>query len=506
MTFKNLFTLLIMMLGLSISSCKKTSSSAIHIIVEDSPRPNILWIMIEDWGPDLSCYGTKGVHTPHIDKLASEGLRYTNARTTSPVCSTSRSAMNTGMHQNYIRAHQHRTANKKPLPHNIKLMSQHLKDVGYYTTNKSKTDFNFTVENAFDGSDWSGRKKDQPFCAIVTISGTHRKWSRDPNRPIDIKDVEIPPYYPDTPYVRRDWANGLEQMQLVDQQVGALLKKLDDNGLKENTLVFVIGDHGRCLIRGKQFLYEGGIKIPLIVRWPAQIKKSQVLNNHVSAIDITATILKVAKAKVSYQLHGINLFDPKINDRKFTFAARDKMDNTHDAMRAIVGEHSDGKTYKLIHNLMPERAYCQYNWYKEARYPVLALMNVMYMKGQLNEVQAQFMQPNKPDFELFCLSNDPHEIKNLAKNPKHSSTFTSLKSKLDNWRKNVIHDQGVSREFRKGGWPTQYPTASLTEWENRLTLWKDWVFRTPKSKAKHPAKQFNYLALPEKSPKKSKKK
>ncbi len=184
-------------------------------------RPNILWITIEDWSPDLSCYGTRGIHTPHVDKLASEGIRYEWAFTTSPVCSTSRSAMMTGFHQNYIRANQHREHNKQPLPHGIKPIPHLLAEAGYFTALMSwKTDCNFTPnkkEELFMGEDWAQRKPGQPFFARITIGGTHRSWIRDPARPIDIKDVELPPYYPDTHFVRRDWANDLEQMQLVDR-------------------------------------------------------------------------------------------------------------------------------------------------------------------------------------------------------------------------------------------------------------------------------------------------
>lgn len=220
--------------------------------------PNILWITIEDWGPDLSCYGTPGIHTPHVDKLASQGIRYQTAFTTSPVCSTSRSAMMTGYHQNYIRANQHREHEKQPLPHGIKPIPHLVKEAGYFTALMSgKTDCNFvpnTRDELFEGTDWNQRAEGQPFFARITFSGTHRAWQRDPERPIDGKDVELPPYYADTDFIRRDWANGLEQMQLVDRQFGALLERLDEESLSDNTIVFFIGDHGRCHIRGKQFL------------------------------------------------------------------------------------------------------------------------------------------------------------------------------------------------------------------------------------------------------------
>jgi uncharacterized sulfatase len=451
-------------------------------------KPNILWIMLEDWGPDLSCYGTKGVHTPNIDKLASEGLRYTNARSTSPVCSTSRSAMMTGCHQNYIGAEQHRTSEKKALPNGVLPITQHLKDAGYFTCLmlSKKTDLNFTLNNALvQGKDWKERKKGQPFFAQVTFDGTHRIWARDTQRPIDGKDVEVPPYYPDTALVRRDWANGLEQVQIVDRQVGNLLKRLQSEGLAENTIVFLIGDHGRCHVRGKQFLYEGGIKVPLIVRWSKNFKGNQVRNEHVSAIDVSKTILDLAGVKPTHVTHGSNLFSDKINNRQFTYAARGKMDDTHDAMRAIMGKLSDGKSYKLIHNLMPERAYCQFNWYKERSYPVLTLMNIMNMKGQLNEAQAAFMKASKPDFELFCLSDDPHEIHNLWKKPTHIKQFEILKENLNSWRQE-IKDQGVSKKFRAGGHKAKYPTDTLESYNSRLTLWEKWVFRKPGKKARHP--------------------
>ncbi|HJO53644.1 MAG TPA: sulfatase, partial [Verrucomicrobiota bacterium] len=274
-------------------------------------RPNILWIMLEDWSADLSCYGTKGLHTPNIDQLAADGQRFTHAFTTSPVCSTSRSAMITGFHQNYIGANQHRTRGKKPLPHGIKPMPQLLQAAGYYTALmiSKKTDCNFTTGGSlFMGKDWKERKKGQPFFVQVTFEGTHRSWSRDRQRPIDEKNIDLPPYYPDVPMIRRDWANGLEQAQISDRRVGKLLLRLKDEGLAENTLVFLIGDHGRCMPRGKQFLYDGGIQIPMIARWPGKLKAGEVRTDMVMAIDITKTILDVAKVTPPHPLHGKNLF------------------------------------------------------------------------------------------------------------------------------------------------------------------------------------------------------
>ncbi len=457
-----------------------------------APKPNIVWIMIEDWGYQFSCYGEKGVYTPNIDKFASEGIRYTNSFCTAPVCSPSRSAMMTGFYQNYIGANQHRTINKKPLPYGIKPITNLLEEVGYFTCFMAtrKTDLNFTLEkDLYQGDDWSERAEGQPFFAQLTFPVTHRKWHLDPQRPIDLNDVELPPYYPQTDLAKRDWANGLESVQIADRQIAKVLERLDKEGLADNTLVFIIGDNGRCMPRGKQFLYDGGIQVPILVRWPAKIKPAQVNDDMVTTIDISKTILDVAGVTPPHPLHGLNLLDGSTKARKYIFAARDKMDNTHDAMRAI-----RSKDYKLIHNLMPERAWCQFNNYKEKRYPVLALLNVMYMKGELTPGQAKFMAPTKPEFELFDLKNDPWELNNVADDPKFKNVKMEMLTELNNWRE-LIKDQGVTDEFRAGGWPSDYPTRTLEEWESILKLWNPWVFRKLGSEIKDPGDEIEKTSL-----------
>ncbi|MEM7013695.1 MAG: sulfatase/phosphatase domain-containing protein, partial [Verrucomicrobiota bacterium] len=347
------------------------------------------------------------------------------------------------------------------------------------------------------------------------FGGTHRLWNRDSERPIDPAVVEIPPYYPDNEFVRRDWANGLEQMQLVDREVGELLKRLEDEGLADNTIVFFIGDHGRCQIRGKQFLYDGGIRIPMIMRWPGKVAPGQVSEDLVISLDICATILAAAGVEAPVPLHGEDLLGEEIAKREYVFSARDKMDETHDSMRAI-----RSKDHKLILNLMPERPYCQYNRYKEGGYPVLAEMNAMYLRGELTPEQAAFMAPSKPEIELFDLRKDPHEIKNLADDPSYAKVKAELLAELNRWRKEVIDDQGVSDElraadvfpaekpegftvdewvnankenydFNTAGWPAWYPTRTLEEWEEVRKKWEPWVFRDPLAEMDRPSFVLN---------------
>jgi uncharacterized sulfatase len=345
-----------------------------------------------------------------------------------------------------------------------------------------KVDHNFLSDGqVFMGKDWSERSKDQPFYAQLTYQGTHRRFKRDSIRPIDLNDVKVPPYYPQTDIVKRDWANGLESAQIVDREIGEVLDRLDKEGLTNNTIVFIIGDNGLCMPRGKQFLYDEGMKVPIIVRWPTRIKPGQVRDDLVTTIDISKTILDLAGVEPLHPLQGENLLDETTKSRKYVFSARDKMDDTHDAMRAI-----RSKEYKLIHNLMPERAWCQFNNYKETNYSILAELNVLNMKGLLTPEQALFMAPSKPDFELYDLVNDPYELNNLANDKKYNKIKEELLTELNNWRENIILDKGVSEEFRAGGDPSDYPTKTLEEWEQRLDILSEWVFREPESKMKHP--------------------
>ncbi|RMF97363.1 MAG: DUF4976 domain-containing protein [Planctomycetota bacterium] len=438
----------------------------------ESPErpPNIVWIFAEDIGPDLGCYGLDYVKTPNLDRLAAQGVRFENAHTTAPVCSTARSAMMTGMYQNAIGCHQHRTADKKPLPAPVVPFPLLLQKAGYFTglMPGTKTDLNFlcNVKELFPGGDWS-EAGDRPFFVQMTFANTHRAWHHYPDNPVDPAKVEVPPYYPDTPLVRRDIANGLEEIQHMDALVGEILDRLDREGLTENTLVIFMGDNGRCEVRGKQFLYEQGTHVPLIMRWPGHIEPGTVRDDLVLSIDVTATVVAAGTGHVPEWMHGRDLLDPNVPKRRYIFTARDKMDDTHDAMRAV----RDAR-YRYILNLMPERAYCQYNEYKERQYPILALLNVMHLKGELDPVQDRFMQPTKPVEELYDLQNDPYETKNLADDPAYAEVKSRLRRALDEWRK-MVGDEGVSEEFRRGGWPATYPTRSLEEWEAKLAEWED---------------------------------
>ncbi|GEO07096.1 sulfatase [Adhaeribacter aerolatus] len=417
-------------------------------------KPNIIWILSEDISTDLACYGTPVIKTPNLDKMAKDGIRYTNAFTTAPVCSPSRSALITGMYQTTIGAHNHRSHRKDGyrLPEPVKPITEYLRQAGYYTVlaknpapgvqSPLKTDFNFNPVNpVFDGNDWKERQPGQPFYAQMNMDESHRgkAWATTVQQhppQIDPAKVVLPPFYPNHPVAREDWATYLESIQLVDSFVGKVLQRLQDEGIAENTLVIFSGDNGRCHIRDKQFLYDGGLHIPLIMKWPGQLKPGQTNTDLISAIDVSATILRVAGITPPKYLEGQVMLGPEAKKRAFVIGARDRMDETVDKMRAV-----RDKQFKYIKNYYPERPYMQPNKYKETQYPMWNLLKELHAQGKLTPAQALFAAPTKPAEELYDIVNDPYELNNLAASAKHQATLKKMRGILENWIKQT-NDQG----------------------------------------------------------------
>lgn len=402
-------------------------------------RPNILWIVTDDMGPELGCYGLTMMRTPNIDRLAAEGARFTRCFTTAPVCSPSRSAIMAGMYQTTINAHQHRSMTT--LPVGVKPITDYFRQAGYFTANlkrigpdlesKGKTDLNFRTEDLFDGEDLSELKRNQPFFAQYQIYEPHRgSWKPGEKLPdrVSPEEVILPPYYPDHPVVRKDWAGYLNAINYLDGKVGTVLRFLEKEGLADNTIVFFFADNGRCHVRDKQWLYEGGLHIPLIVRWPNGLKPGTVSDDLVSAIDISATSLYLAGIKLPVHIQGQIFLGPEAKERKFVFGARDRCDMTVDRIRSVRDER-----YKYIHNYMPERPYTQFNEYKERAYPAFKVMKQLHAEGKLTPEQSLFFSDRKPEEELYDLKKDPHELRNLAQSPSHQKIKRKLQSELEQW-------------------------------------------------------------------------
>ena len=438
-------------------------------------KPNILWIIAEDFSPELGCYGDKTVSTPNIDKLAADGVLYTQACVTAPICSIARSALFTGMYQTAIGAHNHRSHRDDGyrLPEGVVPFPNLFREAGYHTSNlknspvggTGKTDFNYNLDGPpYDGADWAERAEGQPFYAQINFQQTHRVFSPYPENPIDPATVNLPPYYPDHPLMRRDWALYLETTQHLDDKVGAVLDRLDKEGLAEDTIVFFFADHGRAMPRGKQFCYEGGMVIPLIVRIPERRRpagwtpgsKSDQLVSH---IDITATSLAMCGVARPENMQARVFIgagaDPA---REVQFCARDRADETVDRIRA-----ARTAQYKYIRNFMPERPYTQPNNYKDTSYPPLMLMRQLHAEKKLNAVQAAFMAENRPAEELYDLHADPYEIRNLADDPQYQVKLGEMRALLEGWIEET-GDTGATPEdplpaayslrTKAGGWFT----------------------------------------------------
>lgn len=411
-------------------------------------KPNVLWIYGEDLYPDIACYGNQTVQTPVLDHFASEGVLYTNAYATCPVCSPSRSAMITGRYQTSFGVHNHRSCRQKPLDAHIGLVTDYFRKAGYFTCNSSgppfqrpgKTDFNFLRTDPFDGIHWSERQTDQPFYAQINITDTHRDFTSDPENPINPKQVDLPPYYPDHPLIRKDWAMWLESIQVFDCKVDQILRRLEKDGLKSNTIVFIISDHGRAHIRDKQFLYDGGIRIPCIVRWPDRIGEGSICDDLVSGIDFAPTSLSLCGLDIPEGMEGNIFLGKDAQEREYVVSARDRCDGTVDRIRCV-----RTKTQKYIRNHHPDRPYMQFNGYKKQQYPLWTLLPLLNRIGLLSDAQQNFLEPNRPYEEFYDLILDPYEIDNRATNNKIRKDLAYLSDLLDSWTNNY-GDQGTITE------------------------------------------------------------
>ncbi|NND05665.1 MAG: sulfatase [Saprospiraceae bacterium] len=429
-----------------------------------SKRPNVIWIIPDDMSANFSCYGETAIQTPHVDRLAARGVKFTNAYVTAPVCSPCRSAFITGMYQTTIGSHHHRSGRgvrKIALPEGVKLVPQLFKDAGYFTTlsgwpispNKlGKSDYNFEWDTAvYNGSDWSQRKEGQPFFAQIQtpggkLRGAHpEQWekvceqaakrlgSQTPSEAVD-----LPPYYPPDPDIVKDWQAYLESVRLTDAMVGEVIERLKAEGVLDNSYVLFMTDHGISHARGKQFLYDEGIHVPLIITGP-DIPSGSIREDLVEHIDIAALSLGLAGIEVPKVMQGRHILGPDYIPREAVFAARDRCDETIDHIRSVRTQR-----YKYIRNFLSYRPYLQPNAYKDAKAILIALRRCK-QRGELDDVQMLHFSQRRPMEELYDLSSDPYEIHNLAEDPGHGEILLAMRQRLDSWMEET-DDKGRQSE------------------------------------------------------------
>jgi uncharacterized sulfatase len=430
-------------------------------------RPNIVWLTCEDTSPDLGCYGDSYARTPNLDKLAAQGARYNNAFSVYGVCAPSRSSIITGMYPSSIGTHHMRSKGVPP-PY-VKCFTEYLRAAGYYCTNNVKTDYNFDPPlTAWDDSSnkahYRNRPKGAPFFAVFNTTTSHESQIRAPREqflkqtarlsPSDRHDpakAVLPPYYPDTPVTRRDWANYYDLVTAVDYQVADYLKQLEEDGLGGNTIVFFYGDHGRGLPRAKRWPYDSGTRAPLIVRWPGQIQPGTVVDDLVSFIDLAPTLLSIAGIEIPKHLQGqAFLGERKAAPRTYIYTARDRMDETYDLMRSV-----RDRRYRYIRNYMPERTYAQHIAYMDEM-PTMQEWRRLHAEGKLTGPQKNFFAQPKPVEELYEITKDPHEVNNLAAAPEHQAALKRLRATHEQWTRETsdlghLPEPELQERMRPGG-------------------------------------------------------
>jgi uncharacterized sulfatase len=427
------------------------------------PRPNVLWISTHDINPDLGCYrgiwpSAEVAITPHLDALAAEGVRFDHAFAMTPVCAPSRASIMTGCFPTSVGMHNMRS--KAVPPPEVRLLSEYFRMNGYYATNNSFTDFQVPLPGtAFDEcsptAHWRNRPdRTQPFFAAFHGMATHesqlylgdgefaeRTAGLLPAQRHDSARVPVPPYHPDTDAFRTAWARYHDLVTVMDGWVGELLAQLDEDGLAENTIVVFWSDHGAGFPRAKRWATEAGLRVPVIIRWPAGIEGGRTRSDVMHLADIAPTMLTLAGIDVPDHFQTRSLFDATGSDLRqgeYAFGGRDRMDEQRDSSRTA----RDGR-YRYIVHRHPDRSPMQLQHFAEqfATWRDLrALVNEEARQlaagrqpDRLTPLQRRTTAPSKPLHELYDLAEDPHETVNLADDPAYADVVTRLSSALDEW-------------------------------------------------------------------------
>ena len=415
---------------------------------ELDPKPNILWIVTEDNSLHyMNLYTKGGAEMPNVSSLASEGVVFNNAFSNAPVCSVARSTIITGVYSPRIGTQYHRRMSLVKLPDDVKPLPVYLKEAGYYTSNNSKEDYNFIK----DGEIWDessgkasykNRKKDQPFFHVQNFHNTHEGQLHFDQEHLDnalktnnLDSIKPFPYHPDTPTFRYTQSLYHNHHKDVDKEIGKFIKKLEDENLLDNTIIFYYADHGGVLPRSKGYIYESGLNVPLVVRIPEKFKKLSPFkagsrtSTFVEFVDLVPTVLSIAGIEIPRSVDGKPFLGKKLKKSKLekqntTFGYADRFDEKYDLVRSVrVGK------YKYIRNYQPFNVDGLYNFY---RYKMLAYKEwyKLFQDGKLNEVQSQFFKPRAPE-ALYNIDEDPHEIKNLAKDKNYIEILLDLRTKLN---------------------------------------------------------------------------
>jgi arylsulfatase A-like enzyme len=456
--WKSIDRLWMSIIVLTLTACHHQPSSEFR--VEDLDfRPNILWITCEDIGPNLGCYGDSSAYTPILDKLAREGIMYTNAFGVAGVCAPNRHTLITGMYTVSTGGHNMRTINNLVedlpdygvvLPPEVKCFSELLRAAGYYCTNNQKTDYQFHAPvTAWDECDfdahWRKRPAGKPFFSVINFITTHesRIWTQrwEPLL-VDEAKIKIPPYFPEHPVIRRDFARKYSNITEMDRQVEIILEQLEADGLLDSTIIFFYGDNGGMLPREKRELYDTGLRIPLLIRFPKKAMAGYVNDELVSFVDFAPTVLSLAGVEIPAYMQGQAFLGPQKakEPRKYIYGARDRMDTEYDMVRAV-----RDKRFKYLRNYFPELPFVQNIEYRK-QIPMMQVLYDLEEKGLFKDgIRKLWWRKTKPVEELYDLWKDPWELNNLAEEPGYTGKLEEMRNALTVWQ-NTYGDKGFIPE------------------------------------------------------------
>ncbi|MHB8901381.1 MAG: sulfatase-like hydrolase/transferase [Thermoguttaceae bacterium] len=412
-------------------------------------RPNVLWITCEDINPNLGCYGDGYARTPVLDSFAGQGVRYLNAYGITGVCAPNRSCLITGVYPSSLGSHGMRSATR--LPDSIKCFPEYLRRAGYYATNNAKTDYNFPVPKAAwdecsGKAHWRKRKAGQPFFSVFNFTVSHESQIRVPEAAYrkntarlthgqfhDPAGVTVPPIHPDAPESRRDWARYHDNITAMDYQAGDILRQLEEDGLADDTIVFFFGDNGAGMPGVKKWVWEMGLKVPLIVRFPerymdwAPDAPGGTTDRLVSFVDFAPTVLSLAGVEIPGHMQGSPFLGPATAEpRERVHAIRDRMAERFDMVRVV-----RDKQFQYQRNFYPHLPWSQFTSYTEEM-PTMQVWRRLHQEGRLNAVQDRYFQ-EKPVEELYDIAADPYETKNLAGDPRYADVLERMRGQCRQW-------------------------------------------------------------------------
>ena len=442
----------------------------------ETDRPNILWIVSEDNSPLLGCYGDTFATTPNLDALAKEGILYRHAFANAPVCASTRSTLISGMYACGLGTEQMRSSYQ--FPSFVKTYPMYLKETGYYIANHRKTDYNSrSAKPKWDGSEtklpYGALVEKQPFFRIENLGTSHESSMHTVYDKKSLKHksekVTLPPYHPDIPEMRHGWAQYYDIVTKLDNEVGQILEGLKRSGLDKNTIVFYYSDHGGVIARSKRFLYQSGTHIPMIVRVPEKYRHfapsgaGSESNRLVAHVDLPPTLLSLAGIPVPDYFQGkAFLGKQKTEDPEYAYMYRGRMDERYDLSRSL-----RSLKYRYTRHYMPHRPFGQYLDYLWRAEPTGAWEKA-YKAGRCNAAQSAFWKP-KPFEEFFEVEEDPHEVNNLASDPKYKDLLDVHRQACDDWQMD-IKDAGFLPEGMKARIDAETPIYDWIREEGNYPL------------------------------------